>query len=267
MNMNKVILFLKGFIIGIGKIIPGVSGSLIALNMGIYEKIINSISNFFKDVNNNVRFLLNVGIGIIFAIIIGSNILSFLLFKYYFITMTIFIGLLIGSNISFLKNTSTKKEIIIVVVTFLIMFSLFFIKNDNTFIYADNILNNIYIIVLGLIDAATTIIPAVSGTAIFMILGSYELFLSIFSNPLSNIKITILFFIGLFIGIIVISKIMNNLLQNKKEIIYPIINGFFLSSILFLMIETFKKINNYNQIILFIPIFFISYKIGKLCNK
>lgn len=265
--MNKLILLLKGFIIGIGKIIPGVSGSLIALNLGLYEKLINSIGNFFKDIKNNAIFLSNIGLGIIFAIILGSNLLSYFLSTNYFITMAIFIGLLIGSNINFMKNMITKKEIVLMFITFIIMFSLFFIKNNNQYTYIDNIYNNIYVIILGFIDAATTIIPAVSGTAIFIVLGSYEFFLLIFSNPFYNIKITILFFIGLFFGIIIISKLMSNLLQNKKEIIYPIINGFFLSSILFLTLESFKKVYNINQIILFLPIIFLSFKIGKLCNK
>ena len=259
-------LIMKGFIIGIAKIIPGVSGSLVALNLGLYEKGIKAISSFFKDVKNNIIFLSNVGIGIMLAIIFGSKILSFILNKYYFITMIIFIGLLIGSNISFLKNTKSKKQLIITIITFIIMFSLFFIKNNNNYIYQNNLSNNLYVILLGFIDAATMIIPAISGTVIFMLLGSYEFFLSIFSNIFSNITIIILFSIGLFIGVILISKLMNNLLENKKNIIYPIINGFFLSSILFLTIETYKNTNTI-QIIISIPILFIFTKIGSLCNK
>ena len=264
--MNKIILMLKGFIIGLCKIIPGVSGSLVALNLGIYENLIYSISNFFKDIKGNFTFLSTIGIGIFLSIIIGSNIISYFLNNHFFITMIVFIGLLIGSTINILKNTKNKKEYIITIITFILMFSLFFIKNDGQYVYTNSLINNLYIILLGFIDAATTIIPAVSGTAIFMILGSYNIYLLIFSNPLSNMKLTILFFMGLFIGIILVSKLMNNLLQKKKEIIYPIINGFFLSSILFLLIETLKKLENNNVLIIFFA-FFLSYKIGKLCNK
>jgi putative membrane protein len=266
MNMDKIIILFKGFIIGIGKIIPGVSGSLIALNLGLYEKIINSISNFFKDVKNNIYFLSNVGIGMLIAIVLGSKLLNYLLSNYYFITIITFIGLLIGSNINFFKHMKTKKEYVLTIITFILMLSLFFIKTNVVYIYKNNLLNNFYIFILGFIDAATTIIPSISGTVIFMILGSYEFILSIFSNPFSNIKITFLFFIGLFIGIILISKLMDNLLKNKKNIIYPIINGFFLSSILFLLIESFTKIDNLLEINLFFPIIIISYKIGKLFN-
>ena len=53
-------LILKGILIGIGKIIPGVSGSMIAISLGIYEKLINSINDFFKSPNKNFNFLFKV---------------------------------------------------------------------------------------------------------------------------------------------------------------------------------------------------------------
>ena len=264
--MKKMSLILKGFIIGIAKIIPGVSGSLVALNLGLYEKGIKAISNFFKDIKNNSIFLLNVGIGILLAIILGSKLLDYLLNNYYMLTMIVFIGLLIGSN-SFIKDTKTKKQYIYMITTFFIMLLLFIIKTDYNYIYKDNIINNLYVIFIGFIDAATMIIPAISGTIILMLLGSYDFFLSIFINPFSNIKILILFFIGLFIGIILVTKLMNKLLENKKEIIYPIINGFFLSSILFLSIQTLNKISTINELLISIPLLYISYKIGYKCNK
>ena len=212
-------------------------------------------------------FLSNVGVGILLAIIFGSKIINFLLNKYYFITMNIFIGLLIGSNINFLKTLKTKKEYGYMFFIFLIMFILFFIKTNIKYTYQDNVINNLYVVLLGFIDATTMIIPAISGTVIFMLLGSYEFILLIFSNIFINIKITILFFMGLFIGIIIISRLMSDLLEKKKKIIYPMINGFFLSSMLYLIIETYKSNVSVIKILIAIPLLLISYKIGTLSNK
>ena len=53
-----MILFFKSFIIGIAKIIPGVSGAMLAVNFSIYDKLINAITNFFSDKKNNLKFLL-----------------------------------------------------------------------------------------------------------------------------------------------------------------------------------------------------------------
>ena len=49
----NIILIIKGFIVGIGKIIPGVSGSMLAMTLGVYEKTINAITNFFSSPKNN----------------------------------------------------------------------------------------------------------------------------------------------------------------------------------------------------------------------
>ena len=107
--MYKIpILIIKGFIIGIAKIIPGVSGSLVALNLGLYERGIEAISNFFNNVKSNMIFLLNVGIGIIISIIIGSKVIDYALLKFYFPTILLFIGLLIGTIPNLFKKANIK---------------------------------------------------------------------------------------------------------------------------------------------------------------
>ena len=65
-----MLLFIKGLIIGIGKIIPGVSGALLAINFHIYEKLINAITHFFDSKKENFKFLLIVCSGIFLAIIL-----------------------------------------------------------------------------------------------------------------------------------------------------------------------------------------------------
>ena len=98
-------LFIKGLIIGIGKIIPGVSGLVIAISFGLYEKGIDAINNYFGNVKENTKFLLVLGSGILLSIILMSNLIKILLNKYYFLTMLLFIGLISGGIPSlFSKN-------------------------------------------------------------------------------------------------------------------------------------------------------------------
>ncbi|MBP3461843.1 MAG: DUF368 domain-containing protein [Bacilli bacterium] len=262
-------LIIKGMIIGLGKIIPGVSGSLFALNLGLYEKGIDSISNFFKKPKENLIFLGTVGIGILISIIVFSKILNYMLIKYYVITMFLFIGLLLGSSEFLIKKNKPKnlKELILFIFTFLIMIIICFIKTKSEYNYTDNFLNKVFVFIIGLIDASTMIIPGISGTAVLMLMGCYNFFLSIFVNitnlNLININIIIYFSLGLFIGIILITKLMNHLLNKKKNIIYPIIIGFSLSSIVILFIETIFKIKNMYEIIFGIVLLIIGFKISK----
>ena len=55
--------FIKGIAIGSGAILPGISSGVLCVIFGIYEKLIDSILNFFKSPKNNFRFLLPIMIG------------------------------------------------------------------------------------------------------------------------------------------------------------------------------------------------------------
>ena len=104
-----LVLAIKGFVIGLAKVIPGVSGSLLAVSLGLYEKAIESICYFFKDIKKNTIFLGTIGVGIIMAIIMGSKLISILLIHYYLPTMFIFIGLIAGTVPSIIENAHIKK--------------------------------------------------------------------------------------------------------------------------------------------------------------
>ena len=106
----NIILFIKGIIIGIAKILPGVSGAMLAITMGIYDKGINVISHFFDDIKGNINFTINVGLGFIIAMIFSSKIVVFFLNKYYLLTMSFFIGLIVGGIINFVKSMEKKKN-------------------------------------------------------------------------------------------------------------------------------------------------------------
>ena len=95
----KILIFLKGFLMGICDLIPGISGGTIAFITGIYEKLINSVKNFnIKLIKNliifnkqelkkdleriNPGFLIILILGIATAVVIGSNIIKYLLEQY-----------------------------------------------------------------------------------------------------------------------------------------------------------------------------------------
>ena len=106
-------LVLKGIIIGIGKIIPGVSGSLLAISMGLYPKMIDSINYFFDNKRDNFKFLFKIGIGVLISIVFFSNIIIYALNNYYLITMFFFIGLILGSMNDIKNNLDNILAIVI----------------------------------------------------------------------------------------------------------------------------------------------------------
>ena len=140
-----MINILKGFIIGIGKIIPGVSGAILAISMGVYDKSIYYINNFKDNKKDSIKYLLPLSIGIIISIIFFSKIISYLLDKYYIITMLLFVGLIIGTIPSITKEIN-KKDYYLTIISFIIFLSLSLLGANNNYILKENITDKIVFI-------------------------------------------------------------------------------------------------------------------------
>ena len=87
---------LAGLIIGIGMILPGVSGGVLAVILGIYDKLIYCLNNFKSDIKGNIKFLLPIIFGLIIGSVISANILKFVFETYYVEVCYLFIGLILG---------------------------------------------------------------------------------------------------------------------------------------------------------------------------
>ena len=192
--MKTIILILKGFIIGLAKIIPGVSGAVIAISMGLYDKALNSITEFTNDIKNNTLFLLPISIGVLIAMIIGAKIVTYCLSNYYLITMLFFIGLITGSiKTIYNKTNKNKRSIFLIISSFIIMSILSLSNTNNIYIKTNSILDYIIFFISGLIEAFGTVIPGNSSTALLMILGTYQQILDIISN-ITNINTFLSYF-------------------------------------------------------------------------
>jgi len=259
---NNLILILKGIIIGIGKIIPGVSGSLIAISLNVYEKCISIISDFFSDIKNNIIYLGFLGIGILLSIILGSKLILILLNNQYFLTMSFIIGLISGIIPKLFNNIkiNNKNFYIIVIAIVLFLFLSFFEISNNSMS-----LNYLIIFLLGIIEAITMIIPGISGTAIYILMGVYDYILELFSNPF-NLQFLI-FGLGLVFGVIVISKIMNYLFKNYKNDINLFITTITTISIFMLFKNLFSVSYSFEQLIIGIFLFIIGFIISIFLDR
>lgn len=239
--MKTITLFIKGIIIGIGKIIPGVSGAVLAIILKVYDEGLNSIINFFKNPKQNILFLTQIGLGILVGIILFSNIINYTLTNYYVITMLFFIGLIIGGIPSILKEVD-KKDYIYSLIT-IILFTIISITNiNNNYLITNTYKDYLVFFLGGITEALGTVIPGLSSTALLLILGIYNTLITKISNIsklIIDLKILLPFTIGLIIGLILISKLIIYLLNKHKKKTYSIIIGLLISSIITLIIKTF----------------------------
>lgn len=265
-------LLIKGIIIGIGKIIPGLSGSMLAISMGIYQKMIYAINNFFSDIKSNFKFLINIFLGISISIIFFSNIILYLLNQFYIITMFLFVGLILGSSIDIVKKVKDINKKIILAST-IIPFLISFIN-----INKDNSIQNIffkffYYIFVGFVDAITMVVPGISGTATLMMIGAYNELINTFSSILilsklkQNILILFPFAIGLSLGIILSVKLISYLFKNFKIATYNAIIGFSISAIMFMLIKCIKTNYSFIELIISFVMLIIGFFISKKINQ
>ena len=225
-----MINFIKGFIIGIGKIIPGVSGAMLATIMGVYDKSIFYICNFKNNIKTAIKYLFPIGIGVIVSIILFSKIISLCLDKYYVITMLFFIGLIIG-GFSFIVNKVNKSDYYISIISFII-FSLIVILNiNNSYVIKNNFFDFIMFFVSGIFEAIGSIIPGISGT--------YDIIVYSIGN-ITNIRIIIPFVIGVIVTVILLVKVVDYLFRKHNNKMYAFILGMFISSVVLLIIQIFK---------------------------
>ena len=228
----NIIIILKGIIIGIGKIIPGVSGSVMMISFNIYDKAINSITNFFNNPKSNTKFIINLGLGIIIGIILFSKIINYLITNYYFYTTIFFIGLIIGGIKEIYKNTNKKlKGLLLSIISFVLMNLISILSINNNYIPKKNIIDYIIYFISGLLEGIGTIIPGISSTALLMMIGIYKTFINSISNItninfiINNIKFLSIFSLGFIISIIVCLIIINlSFKKHKKETFSIILN-------------------------------------------
>ena len=259
--MQKLILFFKGFLIGIGKIIPGVSGSVLAISFGVYEECLKRIENFFHDIRDNFLYLAPLGMGIVLAVLLGSNVILYCLEHYYVYTMILFIGLIIGTIPGLLKeHERTGKDWFIILAVFFFLYFIYQGVRLREFVPSQSFFTSFYVFLLGFIDAVTTVVPGISGTSTFMILGSYKFELKIFSNPFFNIGYTCLFGMGLVVGILLTIKFINFCFRKYVHMTWNFIFAFLFSSVFFLVLKVIDFIssgNIFSVFVLFISSFYL----------
>ena len=223
--------FLKGIVVGIGGIAPGLSGSVLLVILGLYQKTINAIGTLFKDLKKNLLFLIPLFAGFGIGVILFSKVVDYLLANHEVYTRFAFLGLVLGTIPLFSKEV--KKEgfsekyyafIGCAAICGLILFS--FNKGLFPEITNPNLFQSM---LLGVAVAGSSIVPGVDSAVILSSLGLYELYVSSLAN--FNLSVLMPAGIGLIIGALLISFFMNKLINKYYTATFSIIFGLFISII------------------------------------
>lgn len=222
---------LKGFIAGIGGVVPGLSGSVLMVIMGIYEKTIHAIKSLLTNFKKSARYLLPLVLGLGCGVLIFSKLVDFLLGHYEFYTRYVFLGLIIGTIPMFFQEVRKKgfhKRHYVAVVAAAVVGFFVFTMNHSAFAPVENP-NLFQSGLMGLAVAGSSIIPGVDGAVILSSLGFYELYVSSVANL--NFPVLLPAAVGLAMGGLLFSAVMDSLLSRFYTMTFSMLFGMFLSII------------------------------------
>ncbi len=253
---------LKGMVIGIANIIPGVSGGTMMVTMGIYDKLIHAITHLFSEFKKSVKFVLPIAIGMVIGIV-G---LAFIIEKAFDVfpiqTNLFFIGLILGGLPMIYDKVKGQSIKVPHIIGFLVFFAIVvgmaaIGEVDNsagelTF----NLMNCVILFGVGVVAAATMVIPGVSGSMMLMILGYYDSILSTVTGLLKALMafdinaivqyvlVLVPFGIGVVIGIFAIAKLVEIVFAKFPYVAYWAIIGLIVASpFAIVMMNDFSGIN------------------------
>lgn len=239
---------LKGMVIGIANIIPGVSGGTMMVSMGIYDKLIHCITHLFSEFKKSVLFLLPIAIGMGIAIIASSFGLEYLFANFPIQTNLLFIGLIIGGLPAIWKNVRGNSIKLGHVVAGLLFFALVVglaVMGETEGNAADlsfGVVNVLKLFGVGVIASATMVIPGVSGSMVLLLMGYYNpIIISIndffralaafdMDGILTGFGILVPFGIGVVAGMFAIAKLIEIIFEKFPLYAYWAIIGLIVAS-------------------------------------
>lgn len=241
---------LGGMAVGIANIIPGVSGGTMLVILGLFDRLMDSISDIFRvhseDRWGSIKFLVQVLIGAGIGLVGFAKIVDWLFANYSTQTFYWFIGLVLFSVPSLLKKELKQHKVawlwfalglaIIFVISFVSP-----VKQDLTVeVFPElSLMYLIGLIFVGIISGATMLFPGVSGSMVLLIIGQYYLFKSLVANVTSfemNVLIPLVFIgVGIVLGILISAKLTSYLLKRSRRQTVSLILGLIIASAVVLL--------------------------------
>ena len=265
MKNNKISVFLKGLIVGGTMTVPGVSGGSMAMILGIYERLISSISSFFKQIKENSIFLGIFLMGSFLGMFLFANGLLSLMEAYPMPVRYFFIGAVAGGIPMIFREANVKKAtwksigylilgIIIVSLIALLPNGLFSVNNSG-------FLGILLQIIGGFVIAVALVLPGISVSQMLLMLGLYEEVITAIGTL--NILGILPLGIGVVAGILLTTKLLENAMKNYPQATYLIVLGFILGSLSELFPGFTGDVTQFISVITSVIGFFVVYMISK----
>lgn len=275
---------LQGMVVGIANIIPGVSGGTMMVAMGLYDKLIHAITHLKSEFRESMKLLIPIFIGAGLAIVTLARLFEFLLENYPIPTNFAFCGLIAGS-LPFIFNKVKGHTVSIgKIIAFLIFFAVVILMavmgetNGNAADVSFGVVNVTKLLLVGIIAAATMVVPGVSGSMMLMLLGYYDTILKSINQFIDALiafdmealfvqcAVLVPFGIGVVVGIFLIAKLIEFIFSKAEIHAYYAIIGLIIASPIAILLKTdwsgFSVLTLVTGIVTFVAGWFVASKLG-----
>lgn len=233
--MDFIQRFFKGFVIGSGAILPGISSGVLCVIFGIYQSMIEAILGIFKDFKKNFCFLFPLGIGGVIGMVLFGNVLLYLFEHYPIYIKFSFIGLILGSIPGFLQSIQQeggKKRsypLLTILAFCLALFLVYLEKYDLLATSEITSPSSFYLFFSGIIMSIGIVVPGVSSTVLLMLLGVYSTYLSAVSSL--TLSVLIPMSLGVLVGGLIFLNLLKYFMKHYYSQTFYAVLGFTLGSI------------------------------------
>ena len=275
---------LQGMVVGIANIIPGVSGGTMMVAMGLYDKLIHAITHLKSEFKESMKLLIPIFIGAGLAIVTLARLFEFLLERYPIPTNFAFCGLIAGSLPFIFDKVKGHTVSIGKIIAFLIFFAVVILMavmgetSGNAADVSFGIVNVIKLLLVGIIAAATMVVPGVSGSMMLMLLGYYDTILKTINQFIDALiafdvqgifvqcGVLVPFGIGVVLGIFLIAKLIEFIFSKAEIHAYYAIIGLIMASPVAILLKTdwsgFSVMTLIVGIVTFVAGWFVASKLG-----
>lgn len=254
----------------------GISSGVLCVIFGIYDKLVASVLNIFRDFRKNFSFLLPIIIGTFIGVLLLGKLLNVLFASHPMPTQYAFIGLILGSIPLLVKKINTQKSfrlhyLIYTLIAFGIGLLAVILEKyiaSNILISNSNLLTEIstasnsslfsilLLLISGFFMSIGIVVPGVSSTLILMCFGIYNIYLEAISTM--NLAILVPLGIGVILGGFLFLKMIKYLLDHYYMQTFYSIIGFTLGSILVLYMPLTFNFTGFVSVLLLIICFYIA---------
>ncbi len=250
-----IMALVLGVFIGLAVIVPGVSGSTIAIIFGLYTGMLYAFGHILGDFKRCFKFLFPIGIGVIVGFVAGFLVIQKVFEIYLFQVICLFVGLMIGAVPALTKEIKGEKVtaprgvlfivgLIIPIAISIVSIALSGTESASSASFTDFPVWRIFAYLpLGFVVSVTQIVPGLSATAILMAFGQFKPILNslhreyIFENP----QVLVLYAalgVGFLVGIVCVSRVFSAIIEKNKTAAFFTVIGLAFGSIASMFLNT-----------------------------